>query len=228
MFTEPRALVFLPKLARLVPDEGRRKALLRAPKMASVLKHNESLASKGDAPPAAPQRSTAAAAAAAAAVAVAAEDFDAPPPTAGAMAGATGGPRGGGGGPPAAPFDPASLSPDAKQVGRAGERKRRRFVRGARVCVGLRGRCQRAQCECDRHAECECDRRAECECDWRECDRGLALQVHEMFPSLPVPAVLAALQDAPVAAVIERALAGRVDPNAVPRPADPAKLQVIR
>jgi len=57
---------------------------------------------------------------------------------------------------------------------------------------------------------------------------GLALQVHEMFPSLPVPAVLAALQDAPVAAVIERALAGRVDPNAVPRPADPAKLQVIR
>ena len=40
-----------------------------------------------------------------------------------------------------------------------------------------------------------------------------------MFPSLPVPAILAALQTAPVGVVIERALAGRLDVKAVPSPA---------
>ena len=42
-FNEPRALVFLPKLARLVPDGELRRALLKAPKLAATLSHNEQL-----------------------------------------------------------------------------------------------------------------------------------------------------------------------------------------
>ena len=42
-FTEPRALVFLPKLARLVPDGDLRRQLLKAPKMAKIMAHNETL-----------------------------------------------------------------------------------------------------------------------------------------------------------------------------------------
>ena len=41
-------------------------------------------------------------------------------------------------------------------------------------------------------------------------------QVKEMFPDLPVPAIQAALQKASVQSVIEAALAGQVDPDAVP------------
>ena len=44
-----------------------------------------------------------------------------------------------------------------------------------------------------------------------------ALQVKEMFPDLPVPAIEAALENASLAAVIERALAGQIDVRAVPR-----------
>jgi len=41
-------------------------------------------------------------------------------------------------------------------------------------------------------------------------------QVKEMFPDLPIPAIQAALQKASVQQVIEAALAGQVDPDAVP------------
>ncbi len=43
VFGEERALVFLPKLARLVPDGDNRRALLRAPKMAAIMRHNADL-----------------------------------------------------------------------------------------------------------------------------------------------------------------------------------------
>jgi hypothetical protein len=160
-FGESRALVFLPKLARLVPDEGRRKALLSAPKKAhsafkAAAEPDDQAAAAAGAAPRFP------AGAAAAAAAIVGDDFDAPPPSGG----------GGGGGTPLPPapgeaVDPSSLSPDAKQV-------------------------------------------------------------HEMFPSLPIPCILHALQEAPVGVVIEKALAGRIDPNATPKPADPQKLQVRR
>lgn len=44
----------------------------------------------------------------------------------------------------------------------------------------------------------------------------MVAQVKDMFPALPDPAIQAALQKWPVGLVIEKALAGQVDPTAVP------------
>jgi hypothetical protein len=50
-----------------------------------------------------------------------------------------------------------------------------------------------------------------------------AQKVKEMFPDLPTPAILAALQKLPVAIVIERALGGQIDLAAVPSAVAPPR-----
>jgi hypothetical protein len=160
IFDEPRALVFLPKLARLIPDGGLRRELLKSPKMAAILKHNEGLG--GD---------------------IASFEEVAKPKFVLAPEGK-----------PQAPLPPPKNAAAAQAPARSPQAAQEENPfdennsnESAPVLVGD------------------------------------AKRVAEMFPDLPTPAILAALQDAPVDTVIEKALAGQIDVKATPKNEAPAK-----
>lgn len=152
IFDEPKALVFLPKLARLIPDGDLRRSLLKAPKMASILKHNEGLGGDDDIEDE-----------------VSAPKFVLAPEDGAVM--------------PPLPPQKQVTTPSATQA--AAEENPFDDDEGPSVLVGD------------------------------------AKQVADMFPDLPHPCILAALQEAPVAAVIEKALSGDIDVNATPTSVPP-------
>jgi hypothetical protein len=148
-FTEARAIVFLPKLARLVADGENRRALLKAPKLASILKHNSHLEAETSGGGGGQPRF----------VLGTADDLRGPPPIL----------------PPPAPednpFSGAAAGAAATSVAAASPQE---------------------------YADSK--------------------TVQEMFPDLPLPAILAALQKDAVGGVIEKALAGGIDKTAIPVP----------
>jgi len=177
--------VFLPKLARLVPDGERRRALLKAPKMASILRHNDSLPSDlaysntDDGPSVVRSQATVAAA-------VQRSLAQAPPSST------------------------PSADPQAQDA--------REEVSGSAAAASPAAAAEVAADEDDPFSE----PRAPPPPEPAELSPD-AQKVKEMFPDLPTPAILAALQKLPVAIVIERALGGKIDPNAMPSPEAPPK-----
>ena len=201
--------MFLPKLARLVPDGERRRALLKAPKMASILRHNDSLPSDlaytntDDGPSVVRSQATVAAAVQRSL----AQNSSSSSPSSS---------------PDAASASAAAAAPEPQPVASANP-----WAQSAEdEASGGAAAASAAADEDDPFSEpngAGATSAPPAPAPGQEKLSPDAQKVKEMFPDLPTPAILAALQKLPVAIVIERALGGQIDPHAVPSPEAPPK-----